>query len=99
MTDGKRAQISSKECVRIRRVMNGTLPCLNNKSESGRKFGDQCLFRHTEAGGQPSKKSKLSVDGAHEAVLDYTDLFSSTSHGDDTQDFDTRWNQVFTINK
>ena len=32
--------------------------------------------------------------GAHESVLDYTDLFSVTLHGDDIQDFDTRWDQA-----
>ena len=30
--------------------------CQNYKSVSGCKFGDQCLFRHTEADGQPTKK-------------------------------------------
>ena len=34
------------------------------------------------------------VTGAHEAVLDDTDLFSVTLEGDDIQDFDTRWDQV-----
>ena len=34
------------------------------------------------------------VTGAHEAVLDYSDLFSITLHGDDIQNFDTRWDQV-----
>ena len=34
------------------------------------------------------------VTGAREAVLDYSDLFSITLHGDDIQDFDTRWDQV-----
>ena len=34
------------------------------------------------------------VTGAHKAVLDYTDLFSISSHGDDIQDFDTRWDQA-----
>ena len=34
------------------------------------------------------------VTGAHEAVLDYSDLFRDTSHGDDIQDFDTRRDEV-----
>ena len=34
--------------------------CQNYKSESGCKYGDHCQVRHTEAGGQPSKKSKKS---------------------------------------
>ena len=29
------------------------------------------------------------VTGAQEAVLDYSDLFRITLHGDDVQDFDT----------
>ena len=34
--------------------------CQNDISESGCKFGDNCLFRHTEADRQPSKKLKNS---------------------------------------
>ena len=34
------------------------------------------------------------VTGAHDAVLDHTDLFSVSQLGDDVQDFDTRWDQV-----
>ena len=35
------------------------------------------------------------VTGAHDAVLDYADLFSVTLHdNDDGQDFDTRWDGV-----
>ena len=34
--------------------------CQTHKSTSGFEFGDQCQFRHTEAGRQPSKKSKKS---------------------------------------
>ena len=34
------------------------------------------------------------MTGTHEAVLDYPDLFRSTLHGDDIQDFDTRWDEV-----
>ena len=32
--------------------------------------------------------------GAHEAVLDCSDLFSISSQADDVQDFDTRWDQA-----
>ena len=34
------------------------------------------------------------VTGAHEAVLDHTDLFSISLQGDDIQDFDARWDQA-----
>ena len=34
------------------------------------------------------------VTGAHEAVLDYFDLFCVTVHGNDVQDFDTRRDEV-----
>ena len=52
---------SSKENVRNRHVIFGILPvCLNYMSESGCTSGDYCQFRHTEAGGQPCKKSKES---------------------------------------
>ena len=40
---------------RIRRVIIGILPCQNYVSDSGCKYGDECLIRHTEADGQPSK--------------------------------------------
>ena len=36
----------------------------------------------------------LRVTGAHEAVLHYSDLFRVALHGDDIQDFDTRWDEV-----
>ena len=32
--------------------------------------------------------------GAHEAVLDHTELFSISLQGDDIQDFDARWDQA-----
>ena len=34
------------------------------------------------------------VTGSHEAVLDPTELFSVSLQGDDSQDFDTRWDQA-----
>ena len=34
-----------------------------NKSESGCNFGDECLFRHTEADRQPCKRSQRKVVG------------------------------------
>ena len=34
------------------------------------------------------------VTGAHDAVLDYADLFSVTLHGDNIQEFHTRWDEV-----
>ena len=34
------------------------------------------------------------VTGAHNAVLDYADLFSVTLHDDNVQEFDTRWDEV-----
>ena len=34
------------------------------------------------------------VSGAHDAVLDSTDLFSISSHDDDIQDFDASWDQA-----
>ena len=43
--------------------------CQNYQSESGCKVGDQCLFRQTEAGGQPSKKSKKSSGTGSVAIL------------------------------
>ena len=34
------------------------------------------------------------VAGAHDAVLDYADLFSVTLRDDNVQEFDTRWDEV-----
>ena len=34
------------------------------------------------------------VSGAHEAVLDFSDFFCITLHGDDIQELDARWDQV-----
>ena len=54
-----RATISSKESARIRRVNIGILPYVKNtRLDRGCTYGDQCLFGHTEADGQPRKKSK-----------------------------------------
>ena len=36
----------------------------------------------------------LRETGTHEAVLDYSDLFRATLHGDYVQEFDTRWDEV-----
>ena len=43
------AKVSSQERVRIRRVI---VVYQNHKSVSGCKFGDKCMFRHTEATGR-----------------------------------------------
>ena len=54
-------KLPQKELVRIRHVKVGLLPHVKiYKSESGCKFGDKCLFRHTEADGLPIKRSKKS---------------------------------------
>ena len=34
------------------------------------------------------------VTGAHDAVLDYADLFSVTLRNNDIQEFDTKWDEV-----
>ena len=36
----------------------------------------------------------FQVTGAHDTVLDYAYLFSVTLHDDNTQEFDTRWDEV-----
>ena len=48
--------------------------CLNYKSESGCKHGDKCRFRHVEADGQPSKKSKKS--GVKDQLLHWRSLYN-----------------------
>ena len=35
----------------------------------------------------------LRVAGAHDTVLDYTDLFTITLRNDDVQEVDTRWDE------
>ena len=34
------------------------------------------------------------VTSAHDTVLDYADLFSTTLRNDNVQDFDTRWDEI-----
>ena len=36
----------------------------------------------------------LRVTGAHEVLVDYSDLFRITLHRDSFHDFDTRWDEV-----
>ena len=36
----------------------------------------------------------FQVTGAHDAVLDYADLFSIILRNDDVQEFDTRWDEI-----
>ena len=36
----------------------------------------------------------FQITGAHHTVLDYADLFSVTLHDDNTQEFDSRWDEV-----
>ena len=56
-----RARITSKEFARILRESIGILPYVETyRTESGCKFGDKRLFRHTEADSQPSRKSMKS---------------------------------------
>ena len=43
--------------------------CQNYKTESGFKFGDECLVRHAETDSQPSKKSKKSCGKRSVAFL------------------------------
>ena len=60
-TAESRAKKSSKENVRIRHVIVGILAYVkNDKSESGCKYGDECLLRYTVVGGHSIKKSKKS---------------------------------------
>ena len=35
------------------------------------------------------------VTGAHDKVLDYADLFTTTLRSDDVQEVDTRWDEIF----
>ena len=58
---GLRAEITSGRSVRTRHVFFWHSPvCLHYKSESGCTFVEKCRFRHVEADGHPSKKSKKS---------------------------------------
>ena len=53
--------------------------CQNYKSVSGSKFGDKCLFRHTVADGQHSKKSKKSCGKGSVALLKESKLLECGS--------------------
>ena len=39
------------------------------------------------------------VTGAHDAVLDYADVFSVCLYDDNIQEFDTRWDEVLLMSK
>ena len=48
---------------------------------------------------KPKKRTRFyenyfRVTGAHDTVLDFADFFSFTHHGDNIQEFDTRWDEV-----
>ena len=44
---------------------------------------------------KPKKQHRfLRGQIAHDAVLDYADLYSVTLHDDNVQEFDSRWNEV-----
>ena len=63
----KRAEISSL-CLEPSCDLWHPPVCQNYKSESGCKFGENCVFRHTTADRHPSKKSKKS-DGKRSIAL------------------------------
>ena len=66
----ERADITLKETARIRCVIIGIPPvCQHHKTDSGCKFGDKCVFRHTEDDSQPSKKQKKSGGKEFVALL------------------------------
>ena len=45
------------------------------------------------------QKNQEGQSGAHDAVLDYADLFSHSLRNDDVQELDTRWDELFVINE
>ena len=53
-------KINSKDLVRIRRVIIGILPRVKITTLNRNANSATVLFRHTEAAGQPSKKSEKS---------------------------------------
>ena len=66
----KACKVTSKEIAQMASCDHRHPPvCQNYKSESGCKFSDTCLFSHTEADGQPSKKSKKSGGKGSVALL------------------------------
>ena len=66
---GKREKILKEKCANPSCNYWHPPVCLNYKPESGCKFGDQCLFRHAAADGQPSEKSKKSGGKGSVALL------------------------------
>ena len=79
-----RGTFSFVESVRTRHVILGHLLVgLNYKSESGCTYCEKCRFRHVEADGQPSTKSKKSgVKGSGASLEESTPLgcVSQDSH-------------------
>ena len=60
-------------------MFHGTPACLKYESDSGCKYGDKCKLLHTEAGGQPSKKSKKGGVKGSAASLKETVQFGCVS--------------------
>ena len=79
---GFRAEISSGEkCTNPSCNFWHPPVCLNYKSESGCTFVEKCRFRHVEADGHPSKKSKKSgveVQLSYKRSLHKSEKFHST---------------------
>ena len=72
-----RAELTSEETARIRRVIIGILPFVKNyKSDAGCKFGEKCVFRHTEVDSQPSNKTKNSGGKGSFALFENSNLWS-----------------------
>ena len=54
--------------------------CCNYRSESGCTYGEKCKFRHVEADGKPSKKSKKSGGKGSVALLKESLQLGCASH-------------------
>ena len=89
--------LDAKDCVRLEEGHHeSTLP---EESQSGgaKDPNGRPIFRGRQIAFMICEYFR--VTGAHEAVLDYSDLFCITLHGDDVQDFDTIWDRSFIINQ
>ena len=82
------AQIFFEECIRIRHVTCGTLPCVTITGlNADARMVKICTFRHVEVDGQPSKKSQKSGGKGSVALLKESFKLGSESH-------DFSWDQI-----
>ena len=93
-TDSRIWDAWCEDCVYLEKAAPHACP-LPKKSECRRATRSNIRpIRTRETNCIHDLRMLLRVTGAHEAVLVHTDMFSFSWHGNDIQDFDTRWDRT-----